>query len=176
MHIPPLTVLDGRLLVHYGQAYVFSPECDMVAPEDAFADQRNGLCGAAVSGGMFLTTGLHTGYVKLLVQVHNAAPDVDDTWDEIVEASWRLASAPAVLKDWEGGLVCELPLKPGTYRVRYSARRFGEDPEDEDDRPEPIESYMLELWPAPPSEDAVIKQTSEHAAYWNAGAWPTMKK
>jgi len=86
MRLPPFTAVDGNLLVQYGQAYVLAPECGMLVPEDAFADQRNGLCGAAVPGGLFLTTGLQTGYVKLRVQVHHAAPAVDDGWDEVVEA------------------------------------------------------------------------------------------
>lgn len=164
-------------MVHYGQAYVLAPECDMLLPEDAFARQRNGLCGAAVPGGLFLTTGLHTGQVKLRIQVHHAAPPVDDSWDEIVEASWSLHSSPVLLQNWGGMTVCEIPLENGTYRVRYSARRFGEgEEEDEEGDREPIESYLLAFWPAPHADDAVLKQTSERAAYWNAGAWPTMKE
>lgn len=176
MYIPPFTAFDGEIVVHYGQAYVLAPACDMDSIEEAFTNQRNGICGAALPGGLVLITGLHTGYVKLLVQVHHAAPAVDDSWDEIVEASWLLNSAPVILRNWDREKMCEIPLEPGTYRVRYCARRFGEDPEDDDDRPEPIESYMLLFWPAPQSKDTVLKQTSERAAYWNAGGWPTMKQ
>jgi hypothetical protein len=35
--------------------------------------------------------------------------------------------------------------------------------------PEP-DRYLLLFWPAPPEPDAVIKQTSDHAAYWHAFA------
>lgn len=177
MNSPPLTAFEGRLLVHYGQAYVLAPECGMLVPEDAFAHQRNGLCGAAVPGGLFLTTGLHTGYVKLLVQVHSARPAVDENWDEIVEASWRLNSGPVVLEDWDATKVCVIPLGMGTYRVRYSARRFGEAPEGGGDGDlEPVESYLLAFWPAPHLDDAVLKQTSEQAAHWNAAGWATMRR
>jgi hypothetical protein len=177
MYIPPYTVFDGKLAVHYGQAYVLTPECEMLFPVDAFAHQRNGLCGAAVPGGLFLTTGLHTGYVKLLVQVHHARPPVDESWDEIVEAGWLLNSGPVVLDDWDGTKVCDIPLAKGSYRVRYAARRFGEaTEEDQEDDQEPLESYLLAFWPSLYADDTVLKQTSERAAYWNAGAWPTMKK
>lgn len=176
MNIPPYMAFDGKLWVHYGQAYVLSPECETLAPEDAFTDQRNGLCGAAVPGGLFLTTGLHTGYVNLRVRVHHVAPPVDASWDEVVEAGWSLNCGPAVLQDWEARAVCEIPLEPGSYRVRYCARRFGQAEEGEENDQEPVESYLLEFWPARPEDDAVLKQTSEHAAYWNAAAWPTMKR
>lgn len=177
MNIPPFTAFDGKLLVHYGQAYVLAPECDMLAPEDAFALQRNGLCGAAVPGGLFLTTGLHTGYVNLIIHVHHARPAVDESWDEVVEAGWLLNSGPVFLKGWDAAKMCEIPLEPGSYRVRYSARRFGQAaPEGEEGGREAVESYLLAFWPAPHADDAVLRQTSDHAAFWNAGGWPTMKR
>ena len=175
MIIPPLTAYDGRLHVHYGQACVLSPQCDMLAPEDAFAGQVNGLCGAAVPGGLFLVTGLHTGVVGLVVQVHAAAPPVDESWEEVVEAPWTVASGPVRLQDWDGGGVCTIPLEPGAWRVRWCARRFGEDPEDDDARA-PIEHYALQFWPALHAPDTVLRQRSAKAAYWNGDAsWPTMK-
>jgi hypothetical protein len=178
MTIPPFTAFDGKLMVCYGQAYVLSPECEMLMPEDAFAGQRNGLCGAAVSGSLFLVTGLHTGYVNLQVQVHHAAPPVDESWEEIVEVSWSLNAGPAVLQDWNAEALCEIPLERGAYRVRYAARRFGEaepaDDEEESDEAA-IESYSLSFWPALRMDDAVLKQTSPHAAYWNDSGWPTMQ-
>lgn len=177
MNIPPYTAFSGTLSVYYGQAYVLAPECDMLLPEDAFAGQRNGLCGGAVAGGLFLTMGVHSGYVKLCVQIHHVAPSVDANWDEIVETGWLLNSGPVVLQDWEARTMCEIPLEPGSYRVRYSACRFGQGKEtSDDDSQEPVESYLLAFWPAPHAADTVLKQTSEHAAYWNAGAWPTMKR
>lgn len=179
MTIPPFTAYAGKLMVHYGQAYLLSPECDMLMPEDAFAGQQNGLCGAAVPGGLFLVTGIHTGYVNLQVQIHHAAPPVDEGWDEIVEVSWTLNSGPVVLQDWDAEPVCEIPLESGSYRVRYAARRFGEaepDDDEEDGGQEAIESYSLSFWPAPRADDAVLKQTSPHAAYWNDSGWPSMQR
>lgn len=48
--------------VHYGQLYVESSE-NSADLHECFAGQRNGLCGAAVPGKLFLITGLHTGKV-----------------------------------------------------------------------------------------------------------------
>lgn len=30
-----------------------------------------------------------------------------------------------------------------------------------------IDRYLLQLWPAPMAPDAILRQTSEHAAYWH---------
>jgi len=55
------TLFDGEIRVDYSQFYVESFESgwggDMQA---AFEGQRNGLCGGAFDGFLFLTTGLHT--------------------------------------------------------------------------------------------------------------------
>jgi hypothetical protein len=177
MNAPPLAVFDGKLWVHYGQAYVLAPECDMLLPEDAFSGQFNGLCGAAVPGGLFLTTGLHTGYVNLKVQVHFKEIPVSDDWEEVVEASWRVSGGPVVLEDWDARKVVEIPLEPGSYRIRYAAKRFGEAPEGDGERgQEPTESYLLSFWPTAASPDVVLRQSSEKAAYWNNQGWPTMRK
>jgi hypothetical protein len=34
----------------------------------------------------------------------------------------------------------------------------------------PLDRYLLQLWPAPPAPDAVIRETSRYAAYWHAHA------
>ncbi|MFJ3404100.1 hypothetical protein [Promicromonospora sp. NPDC090134] len=35
-----------------------------------------------------------------------------------------------------------------------------------DDQTAP-DSYLLQLWPAPPTADAILQQVSENAAYWH---------
>jgi hypothetical protein len=54
-----------------------------------------------------------------------------------------------------------LSIKPGDYRVRYHA--YGMDRADEDPT---VDRYLLQLWPAPPAPDRVLRETSKHAAYW----------
>ena len=170
--IPPVVALDAPRHVHYGQIYVLSPGCDPVLPEDAFVGHRNGLCGGGVKGGLFLATGLHTGYVHMRIEIHAVEPPISDDWEEIVEASCSFPKTPVVLEDWGGGAKCELPLAEGSYRARYCAKRFGEAPEGNgEDGEELVERYALMLWPAPYKADEVRKQTSAGAAYWNNGAW-----
>lgn len=92
------TVVDGEAHVHYGQIYVHSEggdpfEGDLTA---CFAGQRNGLCGAAFPGTLFLITGLHTGNVGFTAEVHDTGPPVPPLppgsgWEDVVEASFHAA-------------------------------------------------------------------------------------
>ncbi|WP_290058980.1 hypothetical protein [Amycolatopsis solani] len=156
------TVVHGDVHVHYGQIYVHSAggepfEGDLHA---CFAGQRNGLCGAAVAGTLFLLTGRHTGEVEFTAEVHETAPP-DAGGEDVVEASFR-AAGPARLVTWAGEEWWDLELPPGDYRVRYSATGM-----DDGDGPE---SSLLQFWPAPPAPDAVVRQTSAAAAYWHGFA------
>jgi hypothetical protein len=55
-------VFDQAIHVHYWQFYVESRTDDFFEGlTDSRGGQANGLCGAAVPGLLFLTTGLHTG-------------------------------------------------------------------------------------------------------------------
>jgi hypothetical protein len=84
----------GEVHVDYGQIYVLS-DPDSFGPDlaEAFAGQRAGLCGAAVPGALWLSTGLHTGHVGFTVEVHDQAPPLDPVWEDAVEVSFRPASA-----------------------------------------------------------------------------------
>jgi hypothetical protein len=166
------TLFDGPLGVQYGQAYVESGE-DWGGDMDAtFEGQKNGLCGAAVPGALFLVTGLHTGDVALRVEAHDTTPPSDDAWEDVVEVSFTPGSDDVTLEQFGGMGTTQLELKPGDYRVRYSARGMdaGKEADTLDDDAEPVDSYLLQFWPAPPAPDAVIKQTSEQAAYWHKNA------
>lgn len=155
------TVVHGDVHVHYGQLYVHSEggepfEGDLSA---CFAGQRNGLCGAAVAGTLFLLTGLHTGEVGFTAEVHETEPP-DAGGEDVVEASFR-AEGRSKLVTWGGEDWWDLELAPGDYRVRYSGTEM--DAGDESER----NSYLLQFWPAPPAPDAVVRQRSSAAAYWH---------
>jgi hypothetical protein len=159
------TVLDGEVDVSYGQIYV---ECEGASRfggvTDAFGGQRNGLCGAAWPTTLWLATGLHYGLVGFRVEVHDERPDVDEDWEEIVEAPYRPVGS-ASLVECEGGRSWDLGLADADYRVRYSAsgidRAAGEHSRADD---EPmIDRYLLQFWPCPPEPDQVVKQTGEVA-------------
>ncbi|WP_225890829.1 hypothetical protein [Streptomyces dioscori] len=162
--------VEGEVHVHYGQIYVES-DPDSFGPglAEAFAGQTSGLCGAAIPGALWLTTGLHTGSVGFTVEVHDEAPPVDAVWEEVVEVSFRPVSGRSSLTEWAGQDSWELDLAEIDYRVRHCGR--GMDPARRQDTrlaEEPqVDSYLLQLWPAPPAPDRVIRQTAEIAAYWH---------
>ncbi|MGY5106993.1 hypothetical protein ACWC19_41810, partial [Streptomyces sp. 900105245] len=113
--------VDGEIHVHYGQAYVESDPDSAPEMQETFAGQRSGLCGAAVPGYLFLITGLHTGDVGFTVEVHEREPDLDQSWEDVVEVSFRPASARTCLTQWAGEAAWELGLDPVDHRVRYCA-------------------------------------------------------
>ncbi|MEV6276830.1 hypothetical protein [Nocardia sp. NPDC051832] len=161
--------LDGEVHVHYGQIYVESDPGDFgPRMHEAFAGQNSGLCGAAVPGALFLSTGLHTGSVGFTVEVRGQAPALDPSWEDVVEVSFYPLSDQSFLLQWAGEDFWELDLKEGLdYRVRYCAKgmdqaqeadvRLGEEPL--------LDRYLLQFWPAPPEPDRIVRQTSQHAAH-----------
>jgi hypothetical protein len=161
------TLMSEMAWVDYGQIYVESGE-DYPDLAECFAGQCNGLCGAAKPGILFLITGLHSGQVGFTVELHDAPPPADQTWQEIVEASFR-PIGQAALAGWGGMGRWPLRLAETSYRVRYCATgmdeanelNFRPEEDPEGDR------YLLQFWPAPPEPDRVVKQTSEVAAYWH---------
>jgi hypothetical protein len=162
-------IFDGLLDVGYHTAYVESFEHSSEDFESACIGQTNGLLGAAVPGLLCLTTGLHHGAVGLTIDILNTPPPIDDAWEEIVEASFVSTSDTANLVAFYGERVCDIPLPEKHYRVRYCARNMDYGQEvDTIIEEDPIDFYSLIFWPAPSAPDAIIKQTSETAAYWNS--------
>lgn len=163
------TLMTGPAWVEYGQIYVASGDRSPDVPE-SFGGQQNGLCGATIDGTLFLVTGMHTGRVGFSVELYDDAPPVDDSWEEIVEASFRPAGE-AVLRGL-GSDYWPLELDQVGYRVRYCGSEMdaGHDaaPPDEDE-PE-VDRYVVQFWPADHAPDEVVKQTSRTAAYWHGVA------
>nr|BAJ19076.1 hypothetical protein [Streptomyces sp. SANK 62799] len=162
--------VDGEVHVHYGQIYVDSdPECFGLDLAEAFAGQTSGLCGAAMPGALWLTTGLHTGNVGFTVEVHDQAPLLDPVWEDVVEVSFRPVSEQSRLVQWAGEAVWELDLDETDYRVRYCATGMDQAREQDtrlDEEPQ-LDRYLLQFWPAPPEPDRVLKQSAAIAAYWH---------
>jgi hypothetical protein len=166
-------IFEGRLFVHYGQAYVFSGgSTDTSDMPRMFPGQANGLLGSAQPGRLFLITGLHTGSAHLLVEVADAAPP-DEDGEECVEASFTPEAGDARLVDWDGNTVCALPLTAATtYRVRYCATGMDAARKIDtlSDQDMPVDSYLLAFWTAPTEPDRVVLRTGETAAFWHEWA------
>ncbi|MFC0542197.1 hypothetical protein [Kutzneria chonburiensis] len=164
------TVMSEDVWVHYGQFYVHSND-DWPGLGECFGGQRNGLCGGAVPVHLLLITGSHTGYVGLTVELHEHAPVLDETWEEIVEVSFRPLGDTHLL-GWGGEWTSELALADVDHRVRYCGTRLDDGHEQDgrdEDEPE-LDRYLLQFWPSPPAPDEVVKQSSEYAAYWHGVA------
>ena len=164
-------LISGTVDVHYGQFYL---EAGIAFDGDmprCFTGQSNGLCGAAVPGFVFLTTGLHTGPVGLEIECHETDPGVDESWEDIVEASVQVSGPVLTLVRWAEAEGLALARMAGSYRLRYAGR--GMDKAQQEDTvlgPDPIDHYRIDIWPAPPAPDRVVRQTSDYAAYWHAWA------
>ncbi|WP_275295678.1 hypothetical protein [Amycolatopsis sp. La24] len=166
-------LMSGEVRVEYGQLYVRTWP-DLPGFSECFGGQRNGLCGAAVPGALSLVTGLSHGYVRFRAELHDEAPPVDETWEDIVEAPFRPRGETALV-GLNGEKPWPLDLPATGYRVRYSGSRMDEAhrlgiPEGEEFEPD---RYLLQFWPGPPEPDRVIKQTSAAAAYWHGVARET---
>jgi hypothetical protein len=156
---------EPRVFVTYGSASVVSddePDGIEYDHDEAWADESNGLCGAGVRGVLVLTTGTNTGWIPFRVELHEAEPEVDDGWDEIVEVSFTSLAGRVHLVGLDGDPF-EFRLPRGEYRVRYGIRAM----EEADTVEEPPDSYLLQFWPGDPAPGRIVKQTGKRAAYWH---------
>lgn len=169
---PVRTPVDGQIWISYSQAYLTSGGDEYPQLDVCFPGQVNGLLGAAVPGCLYLVTGLHTGWVPITVEVHDARPAVGPAWEEVVEASFRPEGTTVTLLGCMGDEPVEFDLAVVSYRARYCASGMdaarAADTRSEDE-PE-SDRYLLQLWPAPPAPDEVLRRTSEIAEYWHGVA------
>jgi hypothetical protein len=161
-------LLSGGVNVHYAQIYVQPPNAhtDMTG---ALGGQVNGICGASQEGHLFLVTGLHTGLVRLTVTLHENEPDLDPSWEEVVEVPFPHMADKLALVEWGSDDGHDLSIPPGTYRARYSARSMLGDWQITEQNA-PTQTYSLDFWPAPLAPDAIIRVTGECAKYWHSEA------
>ena len=81
----------------------------------------------------------------------------------------RARFSEARLVDWDGEIVCQLPLQMQDYRVRYAARGMDEGHTADTilEGEEVVDSYSLWFWPASVAPDRILRQASETAQYWH---------
>jgi hypothetical protein len=158
---------ENTAQVHYGQIYLLDGENDLPT-FDLLGTSPVGLVGVNL-GAALMVTGLHTGTVgfKVSVDDHDPPPDLDE-YDDVVEVSFESRDGTASLVGWGGEYSRDLPplpAGPGTYRLRYHTR--GMDAAAAAEHSDgPIDEYLLQIWPAPPSPAITLKRTSQQAAYW----------
>jgi hypothetical protein len=167
-------LFSGELWLSYGQFHLWGEDPPR-NPDLSFGGQRNGLLGAAHPGALAMRVGLHTGDVPLTVELHPAAPALDLSWEEVVEATWpRYPDSPTecLLMGQMANTGHSMVIPPVELRVRFSASGMdAAHRADTRSADEPVvDRYLLQLWPATPggsTADAVLEQTSDMAAYWH---------
>ncbi len=165
-------MLDQVVETDYGQF-------DLVWTEDGgfdgdfdrfFAGQVNGLVGASDPDRVYVNLARRSGGSPVRIVLLEAMPkdDADAPWEDVVEVSFILPEGHEMRwSSWAGLSGGVLPgIPPGSYRLRASAngRDQGREGEFSD---QPVDFYLLQLWPAPPLPDAVLRTGSEDATYWH---------
>jgi hypothetical protein len=133
-----------------------------------FAGQVNGLVGAGDPEGVYMHFGRRSGGSRVRIERCDAQPPLENQWEDIVEVS--IAIPLGADPRWESW-ACDTsgplgPIPAGTYRIRVSekGRDEGHDSEFADGI---VDSYLIQMWPAPPVPDAVIRVGSADAEYWH---------
>jgi hypothetical protein len=161
MTSPAIVLFSGPFDTSFSQVYIESADMyTELLEQDPFEGQTNQLCGGAVPGGLFVRVGVHTGELQLTIELHESAPPVDLSWDEIAEVSFVLNDGPMSLAGWGGESYAELPgVEPGVYRARYYAKAFGQLEWHQIEAEVSGERYAVLLWPEAWRPDELLKST-----------------
>lgn len=138
-------------------------------PEGPVADDldvsHNGLV-AATDGAIEVSTGIHTGNVRVTVELHAQRPEPAADWEEVAEISCQSRSGEvlvAPLMDDPVDLPSLASQGPGPYQLRVHAR--GRDTAvDQAVVDEAVESYLLQSWPAPHQDALLVRATDAYGA------------
>lgn len=134
-----------------------------------FHDQVNGLAGAAAGSGVYVNLARRSGGSRVrIVLLGGKPPQPSAEFEDVVEVSLTVPEGAEVRwASWAvetSGALREIAA--GSYRLRVSGR--GRDAARADELADRVlDEYVLELWPAPPAPDAVVRVGSEDAKYWH---------
>ncbi|MFJ8602268.1 hypothetical protein ACWEQC_21640 [Streptomyces shenzhenensis] len=163
-------VAKASALVH-AEYHVFQLADDEQYDQPAFRPE-NGLI-FSKPGLAVVLVGINSGVVNTTVEVyrHPVGRLDTDEWDEVVDHSIESISGQmrvTVLMDDPPELPTLTPFGPGPYRVRVHAR--GRDRATDSHVSEPVEDYLLQIWPGRHEPDAVHKQTDRTGAMFRRAA------
>lgn len=132
-----------------------------------FREQVNGLAGATSNEGLYLNLARRSGGSPVQIVRHDTEPPLLQDWEDVVEVSISVPQdAQPTWSTWAGEESGPLSIPPGTYRVRVNAR--GRDAGgDGEFAEEPVDWYLIELWPAQSGPDAILRTGSADATYWH---------
>ncbi|MGI5260882.1 hypothetical protein [Streptomyces angustmyceticus] len=121
----------------------------------------NGLA-APMDHGAWILTGINTGHVRVAAHCLDTAPPVEATdWEEIVEISVRSTAGDLRINSGyeitPDALPVLNPQGPGWYRMRVHASGRSTNPDGVSE--EPVEDYLISVWPQEPAESVVIRSS-----------------
>lgn len=134
-----------------------------------FANQVNGLVGAADPNGVYLILGRRSGGSHVRIALLMAEPgDPGEHWEDVVEVSLVIPAGREVRwMSWAEETSGQLNMPADSYRLRVSAR--GRDVGATDELADDVvDHYLLELWSASPQEDSILRVGTDDARYWHA--------
>ena len=160
----PAAVGTADVSVEYHMFFVAEPGLARDAP--SAGEITNGLV-ASAPGVAVIITGASSGLVTLTTEVHRSAPPRVTTqgWEEVVDHSIEALSGElrvACLMDDPPALPLLTPFGPGHYRMRLHVR--GRDFAPDGVAFEPLEKYLLLIWPAPAQPDEIYLQSDNFGA------------
>ncbi|WP_157856017.1 hypothetical protein [Streptomyces aureocirculatus] len=145
-------------------------------PADS-ADWSNGLV-AVMTAGALIATGTAFGPVRVQAVTGLEAPPAagdQDGWEEIIEVTVQAPAGRLRAHSLEDSQFSELPVLStqggGPYRVRVHTRGRGNAPSQTED--DPVEDYLLQVWPAGADRGTVILRSSERIEMALREPWPS---
>ncbi|WP_406368229.1 hypothetical protein OG788_46835 [Streptomyces sp. NBC_00647] len=137
-------------------------------PQGPVADDldatQNGLV-SAVGGAIEVATGIHTGNVRVTVELYSQQPGPIAGWEEIAEMPCHSPSGEVLVTPMMEDLA-DLPSLasqgPGRYRLRVHA--LGRDTAVDDTTDDIVESYLIQSWPAAHQDALLVKATDAYGA------------
>ncbi|WP_371785539.1 hypothetical protein [Streptosporangium subroseum] len=159
-------VIRAEFPVNYAQFYLFDGNTyRTVHPEPGAPGESNAGILRTVRGGAHLVTGLYSGNIDLTVSLHHHAPEpLLEEYEDVVEASLQVDIDPITVIAWYSDKYIDLPQLPsgaGWYRLRYHARNM--DQAFDLRSTVIIDSFHLQIWPAPQNDAKVLQVVSDRA-------------